>query len=126
MIRGLKWLALPLVAFCLSASLCIVATVDALAELGNGMGRIAAWTFGTFLATTCIAAMLGVTLAAAFHPGHNGDLSSRGMPTGIHTGKIFVLLGASNEEALNHVHQVLSSIMQHLPVKLCSRKRVLC
>lgn len=89
MIRSLKMLVLPLVAGCMVASIC------ALGDAGSGMGRTAAWTLGTFFATTCIAAMLGVTMAAAFHPGHDGDLSSQGMPTGTHTGKILVLLGAS-------------------------------
>ena len=86
MIRSLKMLVLPLVAGCMVASVC------ALGEAGSGMGRTAAWTLGIFFATTCIAAMLGVILAATFHPGHNGDLSSQGMPTGIHTARYLCFL----------------------------------
>ena len=122
MIRSLKMLVLPLVAGCMVASVC------ALGEAGSGMGRTAAWTLGIFFATTCIAAMLGVTLAAAFHPGHAGDLSSQGMPAGTHTGKIFVLLVPAAPPALNHatVSHVCPSITQHLLVNLCSHKRALC
>lgn len=76
MIRSLKMLVLPLVAGCMIASVC------ALGDAGTGMGRTAAWTLGIFLVTSCIAACLGVTLAAVFHPGHDGDLSSPGMPSG--------------------------------------------
>ena len=76
MIRSLKMLVLPLVAGCMVASVC------ALGEAGSGMGRTAAWTLGIFFATTCTAALLGVTLAAAFHPGHDGDLSTQGVPSG--------------------------------------------
>lgn len=76
MIRSLKMLVLPLVAGCMVASVC------ALGEAGSGMGRTAAWTLGIFFATTCTAALLGVTLAAAFHPGRDGDLSSQSIPTG--------------------------------------------
>ncbi|KAL3130361.1 hypothetical protein ABBQ38_008189 [Trebouxia sp. C0009 RCD-2024] len=77
MIRSLKMLVLPLVAGCMIASVC------ALGDAGTGMGRTAAWTLGIFLVTSCIAACLGVTLAAVFHPGHDGDLSSPGMPSGM-------------------------------------------
>ena len=77
MIRSLKMLVLPLVAGCMIASVC------ALGDAGNGMGRTAAWTLGMFLATSCVAAGLGVTLAAVFHPGHDADLSLPGVTTGI-------------------------------------------
>lgn len=90
MIRSLKMLVLPLVAGCMVASVC------ALGDAGSGMGRTAAWTLGIFFATTCIAALLGVTLAAAFHPGHDGDLSSQGLPTGTHTDMPFMLQSASS------------------------------
>lgn len=72
MIRSLKMLVLPLVAGCMIAAVC------ALGEAGSGMGRTAAWTLGLFVFTTCIAALLGVILAVAFQPGHDGDLSAAG------------------------------------------------
>lgn len=102
MIRSLKMLVLPLVAGCMVASVC------ALGEAGSGMGRTAAWTLGTFFVTTCIAAMLGVTLAAAFHPGHDGDLSSQGMPAGIHTARYLCFLVLAAPQALCHatMHEV--------------------
>lgn len=92
MIRSLKMLVLPLVAGCMVASVC------ALGEAGSGMGRTAAWTLGIFFATTSISALLGVTLAAAFHPGHDGDLSSQGMSTGTvnQSDTVPVLLTASS------------------------------
>lgn len=65
-------LVLPLVAGCMVASVC------ALGEAGNGMGRTAGWTLGLFFLTTCIAASLGVLLAVVVHPGHSSDLSLPG------------------------------------------------
>ena len=98
MIRSLKMLVLPLVAGCMVASVC------ALGEAGSGMGRTAAWTLGIFFATTCIAALLGVTLAAAFHPGHDGDLSSQGIPIGTITQSdtLSMLLTARSTASAHH------------------------
>ena len=98
MIRSLKMLVLPLVAGCMVASVC------ALGEAGSGMGRTAAWTLGIFFATTSISALLGVTLAAAFHPGHDGDLSSQGIPTGTvsQSDIVPVLLGSSTARSTSY------------------------